>query len=54
MNQASLSAFIRSVADLLRGDHRQSGYGKVTLPFTALGRLEIDERGIVPDEATIA
>ncbi|MFD7084115.1 N-6 DNA methylase [Streptomyces sp. NPDC059918] len=29
-----------SVADLLRGDYRQSDYGKVILPFTVLRRLE--------------
>ena len=31
MNQQTLSAFIRSVADLLRGDYKQSDYGKVIL-----------------------
>ena len=40
MNQASLSAFIWSVADLLRGDYKQSEYGKVILPFTVLRRLD--------------
>ena len=30
----TLSAFIWSVADLLRGDYKQSDYGKVILPFT--------------------
>lgn len=40
MNQASLSSFIWSVADLLRGDYRQSEYGKVILPFTVLRRLD--------------
>ncbi|MEN9453231.1 MAG: hypothetical protein RLZZ369_2290, partial [Pseudomonadota bacterium] len=40
MNQQSLSAFIWSVADLLRGDYRQSDYGKVILPFTVLRRLD--------------
>ncbi len=34
MNHQTLSAFIRSAADLLRGDYKQSGYGKVILPFT--------------------
>ncbi|MER7722965.1 class I SAM-dependent DNA methyltransferase [Streptomyces sp. NPDC096323] len=29
-----------SVADLLRGDYKQSDYGKVILPFTVLRRLE--------------
>ena len=28
------------VADLLRGDYKQSDYGKVILPFTVLRRLE--------------
>ena len=37
---ANLSAFIWSVADLLRGDYRQSEYGKVILPFTVLRRLD--------------
>src|SRR6266550_2470908 len=36
----SLSAFIWSVADLLRGDYKQSEYGKVILPFTVLRRLD--------------
>ncbi|MEK8087996.1 class I SAM-dependent DNA methyltransferase [Aquabacterium sp. A3] len=40
MNQQALSAFIWSVADLLRGDYRQSDYGKVILPFTVLRRLD--------------
>lgn len=40
MNFTSTAAFIWSVADLLRGDYRQSDYGKVILPFTLLRRLE--------------
>lgn len=40
MNQQALSAFIWSVADLLRGDYRQSDYGKVILPFTVLRRID--------------
>lgn len=40
MNQTFLSAFIWSVADLLRGDYKQSDYGKVILPFTVLRRLD--------------
>jgi len=35
-----LSSFIWSVADLLRGNYRQSDYGKVILPFTILRRLD--------------
>ena len=34
MNNQALSAFIWSVADLLRGDYKQADYGKVILPFT--------------------
>jgi hypothetical protein len=30
VNQQALSALLWSVADLLRGDYRQSDYGKVT------------------------
>ena len=40
MNQQSLSAFLWSVADLLRGDYRQSDYGKVILPLTVLSRID--------------
>src|SRR6202790_1342142 len=40
MNLQSLSSFIWSVADLLRGDYKQSEYGKVILPFTVLRRLD--------------
>lgn len=40
MNHQALSSFIWSVADLLRGDYRQSEYGKVILPFTVLRRLD--------------
>ena len=39
MSSPNLSAFIWSVADLLRGDFKQSEYGKVILPFTVLRRL---------------
>ena len=40
MSQPNLSSFIWSVADLLRGDYKQSDYGKVILPFTVLRRLD--------------
>jgi type I restriction enzyme M protein len=40
VNNQSLSAFIWSVADLLRGDFKQSEYGKIILPFTVLRRLD--------------
>ena len=42
MTQSSnnLAAFIWSLADLLRGDFKQSQYGRIILPFTLLRRLE--------------
>ncbi|HEY6642183.1 class I SAM-dependent DNA methyltransferase [Povalibacter sp.] len=40
MANTNLSSFIWSVADLLRGDYKQSDYGKVILPFTVLRRLD--------------
>lgn len=41
MNNIKESAnFIWSIADLLRGDYKQSDYGKVVLPFTVLRRLD--------------
>ena len=43
MSTASINnnaAFIWSVADLLRGDYKQSEYGKVILPLTVLRRLD--------------
>ena len=39
-NFSSTAAFIWSVADLLRGDFKQSQYGRIILPFTLLRRLE--------------
>jgi len=40
MAQISNSALIWSTADLLRGDYKQSDYGKIILPLTLLRRLE--------------
>ena len=40
MSEQNLSALIWSVADLLRGDYKQSDYGKVIMPFTVLRRLD--------------
>ncbi len=40
MTFSTLAAFLWSVADLLRGDYKQSDYGKVILPFTLLRRLD--------------
>ena len=39
-NLSQIAAFIWSVADLLRGDFKQSQYGRVILPFIFLSRLE--------------
>lgn len=40
VNFREMANFIWSVADLLRGDYKQSDYGKVILPFTVLRRLD--------------
>ncbi len=42
MNQRTnnFAAYIWSLADLLRGDFKQSQYGRIILPFTLLRRLE--------------
>ena len=39
-NFNEIASFTWSVADLLRGDYKQSDYGKVILPFTLLRRLD--------------
>ena len=36
----SLSGFVWSIAEILRGDFKQSEYGKVILPFIVLRRLD--------------
>jgi type I restriction enzyme M protein len=40
MNLKEAANFIWSIADLLRGDYKQSDYGKVILPLTVLRRLD--------------
>jgi len=50
MSDPNLSSFIWSVADLLRGDYKQSEYGKVILPFTVLRRLDCV---LEPTKATV-
>jgi type I restriction enzyme M protein len=40
MNINAMSSLVWSVADLLRGDFKQSDYGKIILPFTVLRRLD--------------
>lgn len=40
MTQQNLADFIWNVADVLRGDFKQSIYGRIILPFTLLRRLE--------------
>ena len=39
-NVQSLSSFVWSIAEILRGDFKQSEYGKVVLPFVVLRRLD--------------
>ena len=48
----NLAAYCWSIADLLRGDFKQSQYGRIILPFTLLRRLE----GVLEDskEAVLA
>lgn len=56
----SLGSFVWSIAELLRGDFRQSEYGKVILPFVVLRRLDcildatkqdvLDMAASLPDE----
>ena len=36
----SLSGFVWSIAEILRGDFKQSEYGKVILPFVVMRRLD--------------
>ena len=40
INQQNLADFIWNVADVLRGDFKQSEFGRIILPFTVLRRLE--------------
>lgn len=56
----SLGSFVWSIAELLRGDFKQSEYGKVILPFVVLRRLDcileetkqevLDRAESLPDE----
>lgn len=48
-NFSSTAAFLWSVADLLRGDFKQSQYGRIILPFTLLRRLECVLEANKPD-----
>lgn len=47
------AAFIWSVADLLRGDYKQSEYGKVILPLVVLRRLDCVLEPTKAIEATV-
>jgi len=56
----NLGSFVWSIAELLRGDFKQSEYGKVILPFVVLRRLDcileetkqavLDMAGSLPDD----
>ncbi len=48
-NFSQTAAYIWSLADLLRGDFKQSQYGRVILPFTILRRLECVLEARKPD-----
>lgn len=41
MSDSNHVHFIWSIAELLRGDYKQSEYGRVVLPFTVLRRLDL-------------
>ena len=45
----NLSSFTWSIADILRGDFKQSDYGKVILPFVVLRRLDCILEGTKAD-----
>jgi len=45
----SLGSFVWSIAELLRGDFKQSEYGKVILPFVVLRRLDCILEGTKQD-----
>lgn len=51
-NFSATAAFLWSVADLLRGDFKQSQYGRIILPFTLLRRLECVLEATKPDVLT--
>ncbi len=57
-NFSQVASFIWSVADLLRGDFKQSQYGRIILPFTLLRRLECvledSKEKVVQENAKIA
>jgi hypothetical protein len=53
MNQTStrvqsLGSFVWSIAEILRGDFKQSEYGKVILPFIVMRRLDCILEGTKP------
>jgi type I restriction enzyme M protein len=41
MAEQNLSSFLWSVADLLRGDYKQSDYGKVILSAAVTGQIDV-------------
>src|SRR3546814_19766290 len=53
----NLGAFVWSIAEILRGDFKQSEYGKVILPFVVLRRLdcilEATKDAVLAEEKTL-
>ena len=49
-NHSQTATFLWSIADLLRGDFKQSQYGRIILPFTLLRRMECV---LEPTKATV-
>ena len=48
----NLSSFAWSIAEILRGNFKQSDYGKVILPFVVLRRLDCIWRHAVTHDAS--
>lgn len=57
-NATNLASYIWTLADLLRGDFRQSQYGRIILPFTLLRRLECvlepTKEAVLKEKANVA
>lgn len=51
---ANLGSFVWSIAEILRGDFKQSEYGKVILPFVVLRRLDCILQGSKDDVLSAA
>jgi type I restriction enzyme M protein len=48
----NLGSFVWSIAEILRGDFKQSEYGKVILPFFVMRRLDCILEGVAARQAS--